>query len=386
MKSCLMRWGLVLWGVPTAGACALAFPEDAPTCEGWTPGEVVITELMPDPEGVDTGHEWMELYNPGPAAVDLQGLLLYAAHEDGSQEHAYLFEQSVPVKARSYVVLGDDRSEVPPAPLDFAYGDALGALPNAGGRVGLRCGDVLVDEVVYSKPGHSGVARSYDGRRVPDAHDNDDPTHWCDAPGSADGGVQGSPGAANPPCPSSVGDGGGAGGRCLSPRTGQFRDPWPPRPGDLRITEVMADPKAVPDAQGEWVELEALRDVDLNGVALTSEGGGQARFEASPYCLEMRAGSRALLAREADPVLNGGLPSVLGTFTFGLSNGPGSHWLRVSLEGAPIAEATWTGAPLPGVSWQLEAERFCAAPEDTHYGSATGDRGTPGEENRPCAP
>ena len=72
-------------------------------------------------------------------------------------------------------MLGDVRSDVLPAHVDHAYGEALGALGNTGGRVGLRCGDVLVDEVHYTRPGRSGVARGYDGRLVPDALDNDEP-------------------------------------------------------------------------------------------------------------------------------------------------------------------------------------------------------------------
>ncbi len=56
---------------------------------------------------------------------------------------------------------------------------------------------------------------------------------------------------------------------------------------------------------------------------------------------------------------------------------------------------TWTAAAVPGVASQLAPVwsdsvsndapgSFCPAPEGSRYG--LGDRGTPGMENRPCAP
>lgn len=385
------------------GACELPFEEDLPECEGWKPGDLVITELLPDPEGPDTGQEWLELYNPGSAAVDLRGLLLYAARADGSQERAYLFEDAVPVEPKDYVVLGDVRTGTPPAHVDHAYGDALGALGNTGGLVGVRCGDVVVDEVRYAGPIHSGVARVYDGRLAPDAVGNDEAARWCDAPAPApDGGFRGSPGAVNPACPGPIGgsdkgvstDGGVAADTCVVSRTGASRSVVHPQPGDLVLTEIMADPKAVSDSQGEWVEVYALRDVDLNGVLLTNEGSGRTAFSATP-CLELKAGTFGVLARTADAALNGGLPPVLGTFGFSLNNSARVHALRLSWNGVLLDEVQWTSAPVAGVSRQLDPSRkdptrndaeqgFCLTPEGVRYN--TEDRGTPGAENRPCAP
>ncbi len=379
--------------VLVCGACGLSLGDVEPACEGWRPGDVVFTELLPDPEGTDTGQEWMELYNPGRSAVDLRGLLLYVARADGSQERAYFIETSVPVEARGHVVLGDVRSESLPAHVNHSYGDVLGSLGNSGGLVGLRCGDVVIDEVRYTGPLRSGVARIYDGRLVPDALDNDDASRWCDAPAPAsDGGTRASPGAANPACAGAE-DAGVPEGSCLSSRTGTVRSLSRPRPGDLVITEIMADPKAVGDTQGEWVEVYAQRDVDLNGVTLANEGSGRALLGDS-RCLELKAGTHGVLARSADATVNGGLPPVLGLFTFGLSNGEGPHALRLSLDESLLDEVTWTSAAIPGVSRQLDPahrdatrndapESFCPTPKDFRFGK--GDQGTPGAENRPCS-
>lgn len=389
--------------VLVSGACDLSLGDVEPACEGWRPGDVVITELLPDPEGADTGQEWMELHNPGRSAVDLRGLLLYSARADGSQERAYLFESSVPVDARGYVVLGDVRSDSLPAHVSHSYGDTLGSLGNSGGLVGLRCGDVVVDEVLYTGPTRSGVGRIYDGRLVPDSTDNDDPSRWCDAPPSvSDGGTRMSPGAANPACAESLGgaDGGVSGdagvssNTCLSSRTGTVRSLSRPNPGDVLLTEVMADPKAVADVSGEWVEVYAFHDVDLNGVTLANGGSGRALLGDS-RCLEVRAGSHAVLARSAESSANGGLPPVLGTFSFGLSNSEGPHALRLLLGETLLDEVSWTSAATPGVSRQLDPARrdptrndapesFCPTPKDFRFG--LGDWGTPGAENRPCVP
>ncbi|QRN96384.1 lamin tail domain-containing protein [Archangium violaceum] len=409
MEKHVVLSGVVLALALVGSACGLSFDEVEPDCEGWRPGDVVITELLPDPAGADTGQEWMELHNPGSSAVDLKGLLLYAARVDGSQERAYLFEESMLVEARGYGVLGDVRVEQLPVHVNHSYGDTLGSLGNTGGLIGLRCGDVVVDEVRYAGPIRSGVARIYDGRLVPDALDNDDTSHWCDAPAPGTGsGPRASPGTANPPCANPLGgadggvsadagviaDAGVPGDTCQSPGTSLLRSVSRPGPGDLVITEVMADPKAVADAQGEWVEVHALRDVDLNGVLLSDESGGGTPLN-DKQCLEVRGGTPVVLARSREPSTNGGVRPVLATFSFGLSNSAGTHALRLSLNGGLLDEVTWTGAALPGVSRQLDPARkdalrndvagsFCSTPEGVLYNAV--DRGTPGAENRPCAP
>ncbi len=596
--------GVVIAALLGAWACGGGAPDEAvdAACAGLLPGDLVITEYLNDPEGTDTGREYVELHNPTRASVDLRGLTLYAARADGSQERAYLFTDSVPVAPGGYRVLGDVREGPLPAHVDHAYGEALGALGNTGGKLGVRCGERVVDEVLLTAPARSGVARAYDGRLVPDSAGNDDPERWCDGAGgspgaanascgaidlpvtpTADAGVVescvpvgaqaarpvarprpgdlvitevmanprgddtlgewvevratapvdlnglmvgsdsagtkveegrcvslaageqavlarrtdgvlngglpppvgtfgvdlrnsggvvlvragevlidgavygpaeegvaqqvsapladarandsqaawcratdaygtrgnlGTPGRANRVCAGGgaldggVPDGGVAdagapdagvadagvnagapGSGCIDRSTGRARPPRVPDAGSLVLTEFMADPSAVADATGEWVEVLALRDVDLNGVSLANETGGGTVL-ASTLCLSLRAGGRAVLARSDDVSVNGGLPAVLGTFSFNLANSAGSHLLRLSVEGRLLDAVTWTAAAVPGVASQLDPSRsdplrndlagsFCPAPTGARYG--LGDRGTPGVENRPCA-
>lgn len=402
---CLPLASVLLLSTACGGA---ADSVDAP-CARLLPGDLVITEYLNDPEGTDTGLEYIEVHNPTRAPVDLLGLTLYAARADGSQEKGYVFP-SVPVAAGDYVVLGDVRAGPLPPHVDHAYGDALGALGNTSGRIGLRCGERVLDEVQLAAPGKSGAARGYDGRLVPDAAGNDEASRWCDAPEPSAAGVRGSPGVANPPCPSASGeapdggtassDGGVDGGSdvgsltCVDRVTGLRRPVRTPAPGTLLLTEYMADPYTAADITGEWVEVLALKDVDLNGVTLSNEGSGRATLEAA-LCLSVRAGTYAVLARSEDVAANGGLPAVLGTFGFNLANGAGSRALRLTWGTTLLDEVTYTAAAVPGVSQQLDPSRrlptqndapgsFCATPTGVRYGA--GDRGTPGMENRPCAP
>jgi hypothetical protein len=384
VRSCCLTGALVL----LASACGPGPVEPEPACEGWLPGDIALTELLPDPEGVDTGQEWLEVFNPGRVSVNLRGLTLYVARADGTQERATVLGEPVLVEPGGYAVLGDVRSGPLPAHVDASYGDALGAMGNAGGVLGLRCGEQLLDEVRYAGPVRAGVARLYDGRLPPDPTANDDVSRWCDAP---PGGARASPGAANPACPQAPSpDGGGSGPSgetCLPLGASTPRSVMRPRSGDLIITELMADPRGG-DAAGEWVELLATAQVDLNGVVVGTEVSGSPLV--SSRCLTLQPGQHALVAREANPLLNGGLPPPLATFGVELRNTGGTVVVR---SGELILDALVYGPAAEGVALQVSADALdvslndapssrCAATEG--YGAA-GNLGTPGRVNRVCA-
>ena len=95
-----------------------------------------------------------------------------------------------------------------------------------------------------------------------------DAAKWCEATQPLDGtGNLGTPGAPNTPCQAVVGP-----GSCLDPASGTPRPLVPPAAGQVFFTEVMADPRAVADARGEWLELFSTAEVDLNGAVLTVDG------------------------------------------------------------------------------------------------------------------
>jgi hypothetical protein len=68
------------------------------------PAQVKLSEVYYDSPGNDTGREWVELYNPGPGAVDLAALSL--GHGGGSFTNALFQLPSLVVPAGGCVVLG----------------------------------------------------------------------------------------------------------------------------------------------------------------------------------------------------------------------------------------------------------------------------------------
>jgi hypothetical protein len=362
----------------------------AAVCAGINPGDLVFTEFLNDPEGVDTGKEYLELFNASGTELDLKGLTLYAGRVDGSAPRGVLLK-SVSVAASGYLALGDFRDAAAlPAWLGYSYGDGLSSLPNTEGIIGVRCGELVIDELRYGE-GKPGRARTFNGRYMPHTGLNDDLKSWCDAPAEFTPGWYGSPGAANAPC--NDGPTQSLGPTCLDPVSGQARDRLMPEPGDLLFTEVMADPRAVADGDGEWIELLARKAIDLNGLEVSS--GGTSALLGGESCLYVPASATVLLARNPDPSMNGWLPQISALFEFGLNNGGGELLLR---RGEVIIDQANYGPASPGVSSQLDEgiddpaanddpTGFCAAtaPFGLSTDGGTGsERGSPGQRNPPC--
>ena len=365
-------WGVRLglgWVLGWMGACGLPTWEEEPAaCEALLPGDLVITEYLNDPVGSDTGKEYVELHNPTGETVDLLGVTLFTARDEAAQERVYTFTTGLPVDAGAYVVLGDVREGALPEHVDQTYGDALGALGNSAGLLGLRCGTRVLDSVVLEAPAKSGLARTHDGL-----------SGWCDAPGS--------PGVANAPCPSLPDGGVTSGATCLPPGAVSPREVQSPRPGELIITEVMANPRG-DDTVGEWLEVRATVPVDLNGLTVGTDTSGT-RLE-SERCLSLAAGESALLAHRREPEVNGGLPEPLATFSVDLRNAGGVVAVRA---GSVLIDSALYGPAQDGVATQVSAPltadaksndvtaSWCAATEA--YGDK-GNLGTPGRTNRVC--
>jgi hypothetical protein len=175
-----------------------------------------------------------------------------------------------------------------------------------------------------------------------------------------------------------------------------MRDVVPPGVGDLVITEVMTNPQAVSDTVGEWFEVKAMNDVDLNGIGLDRAGdSSNPSVVSSPDCLRLTRGSYAVFAKSDDMTMNGGLPagSVLGTFSFSLVDGSASSPgdVQILSQGNVIDAVSWTDANA-GKALQLDPDftdsvsndmetNFCDAQQP--YGD--GDLGTPAADNDQCA-
>ncbi len=348
------------------------------------PGDLVISEVMANPDGADKGLEWFEVYNPTDAEIDMSGVLLRFRKADGSGEKIHQVEDVV-IGPGEYLVFGDADPEAPPAHVDYGYGDGLGAsgLNNSGGELSVACGTSVVDLIIYQDVADS-VSRAFDGTREPDAAGNDDLDAWCDASTEYEDGSFGTPGAANDACFSEQ--------PTTCNQDGVPRDILAPSPGDIVITEYMPNPDAVGDDEGEWFEIYIANDFDLNGLAITKFGDEEPTdIIGSVDCMPAGAGTYLLFAHSADPAVNGGLPPVDHLFTLSMSNtSENGTGISVGWGGQFLDTVTWNDSGT-GASSQLdptlldptrndEEDAFCLS-EDP-YGD--GDLGSPGAANPPC--
>jgi hypothetical protein len=348
---------------------------------GLLAGDLVITEIMADAEGPDEGKEWIELYNPTAATIDLTGVKIEAAKADGTGAEFHIIG-GADILPGQYLVLGGMIEEVKPAYVDYAYGADLGGLRNDGGQIKVACGSAQVDRVIYGET-NSGVSLIFDGQQTPDAIANDDAESWCDSRNEFETGSFGTPQLANEACDSELPP--------TSCREGdQVRDVVGPEPGDLVITEFMANPGAVGDTPGEWFEVYVGKDLDLNGLQIGKTQGEWIEQVASIECVRVTAGSYLLFAHSDLPAENGGLPQVDWVFGIGLANTGGS--LVLGYGGELMDSITYSAGMVDdGVSTPLEPtlidptendnESYWCAGTDA-YGD--GDLGSPGAVNPSC--
>ena len=186
---------------------------------------------------------------------------------------------------------------------------------------------------------------------------------------------------------------GGSGGVVLKvarPRNGVYVDkltvsspptppivPRSPAASEIVVTEVMAQPNGVTDAEGEWFELTSVADVPLQlaGCSVTN-GTSSTTLPA----ITLPAHGVALLARNSDATANGGLPTVTALFNFALTD-VASH---VGLSCGTLIDQTADLNAVLGTSTWLPANHTTSVDNDTASTFCTGGAiyGTPGNANR----
>ena len=165
------------------------------------PGDLVITEVHPNPDAVlDRDGEWFEVQNPGPRALDLDGLLV---HDDGLD--VFEVDRRLVVPAGGLVVFGTNADPVTNG--GVAVGYAYTYFPdgfqmrNTSDVIVLEMGGVEIDRVAYAEgwPHAAGQAMELDPVAI-DPVLNDEPEHWRAATEPYGAGDLGSPGEPNPAC------------------------------------------------------------------------------------------------------------------------------------------------------------------------------------------
>lgn len=351
-------------------------------------GELVIAEFMANPKMAgDATAEWIEL--AACAEFDLNGLEL------GKIWDPYTVVETIPEPGPCLEVKpGDDvllaRSADPllngglPEP---RYVLKSLSLTNSASGLFVGALGADLDHTSYASTSEGKSTQLSLDKVTCDPSLNDDPAHWCLGTGPYNGVDLGTPAADNLMC--------GNAATCFDAVMMKDRPIVTPAPGDLVITEFLADPTIVPDTAGEWFEVRANKAVDLNPVKLLAEfaptpdkvTGAKTLGELSggPNCIAVPAAGFALIARNKDMALNGGLPTVDATMSIGLGNGSGA----ISMHAADLLldAVQWASTKPPGKSQQLgpqitdptlnddaDAPPWCVAT----------NAGTPKQENPPC--
>ncbi|HET7501338.1 MAG TPA: lamin tail domain-containing protein [Kofleriaceae bacterium] len=355
------------------------------------PGDLVITEVMPSPErATDATGEWIEARVMND--VDLNGVGLDRAG-DSARPEVLDSPDCLRVRAGSYLVFArstvdTENGGLPAGAIHGTFRFSL--IPGsaaAPGDVAIVAGTTVVDAVTWTRS-TAGAALQLDPGRI-DPIANDTESNFCAAQAPYGSGDLGTPGAANTPCPALPPP-----GSCDD--AGTVRAIAAPVAGQLVISEVLANPAnvaGVTDAQREWFEVAntGATAFDLNELEVGRIGatGTAVTRVQSARCLPVPPGGFAVLARSADPAVNGMLPAVAATFRFGLVDTAGD--IQIARDGVVLDTVRWASVR-SGVAAQLDPAhltatdnddpaRFCAA--TTAYGDLT-NQGTPGAANPAC--
>lgn len=166
-------------------------------------------------------------------------------------------------------------------------------------------------------------------------------------------------------------------------------------PGDVFITELMVDPSAVTDGNGEWFELFNSRSdtVDIRGWRIEDESGNTHVIpDTNPILIP--AGQFLVLGNNGDASSNGGI-SVAHEYAAITLNNSGDILIVFDVNGEEIDRVDY-GIPSfsvsAGASLNLDSNRFDFVDNDdgTNWCSSTTsigtglDFGTPGATNETC--
>jgi len=189
----------------TGGAldCDLGCGYDTAACTSFplpAPGEVVITEIMQNPDVLgDSDGEWFELHNPTPGVTyELGGCTVEGSLADAG----FTIDVDLQVGPLEYRTLATDTVVDPGFTPDFTWVDADFGLTNGTDTVALVCNGLTIDTVSYDDgatfPDPTGQSMNLDPGSF-DVTANDDGENWCPGTISYNGDF-GTPGTDNSTC------------------------------------------------------------------------------------------------------------------------------------------------------------------------------------------
>ena len=164
----------------------------------------------------------------------------------------------------------------------------------------------------------------------------------------------------------------------------------PPSSFKVVVTELMANPKAVADSAGEWLELynAGSTQVDLDGWTLADEGSDSHKISGTVL---IDPGQYIVLGRNSQSSANGGVTVAYQYTGYNLANG-GDEVVLLDGSGLLVDRVTYSNGNggwqiVAGASAQLTStgvdnnmgSNWCVAA--TAWSGSAGDTGTPGAAN-----
>ncbi len=167
------------------------------------PGDIIITEIMQNPDAVsDSNGEYFELYNTTAFDIDIDG---WTIKDLGSNSHIINNGGPLNVPAGGYAVLGKNGDTMTNGgvTVDYAFGSGM-VLGNSDDEIILETpGALLIDQVNYDGgatfPNPAGASMNLDLSKY-DVTDNDSGDNWCDSTLAFGAGDLGNPGSVNETC------------------------------------------------------------------------------------------------------------------------------------------------------------------------------------------
>jgi predicted extracellular nuclease len=168
------------------------------------------------------------------------------------------------------------------------------------------------------------------------------------------------------------------------PKQGTGTPPPPPPTAKVVITELMMNPSAVSDADGEWIELynAGTSTVDLTGWSVRDGTAGMADW-LTTYTLA--PGQYVVVGANTNKATNGGATVVSAWNSFGLGNTSGTVQLYNAagvLADEVVYGTGWTKPTGASISLKTpsldnsQPANWCT--ESTVWSGSAGDKGTPG--------
>jgi hypothetical protein len=159
----------------------------------------------------------------------------------------------------------------------------------------------------------------------------------------------------------------------------------PISPGDIIVSEVLANPTAVSDSAGEWFELynTSAVNIDLNGLVLR-DSGSNIHTIANSAPLLIAPGAYRVLGRNGDSAANGGYQPDYVYSNFSLSNSSDDiiiesnsiEIFRLSYSSADNFAQAGVSMALSEIPAVISAADYQASGPNIVFGD--GDRGSPG--------